>query len=678
MRMLDDSSEISYSAFISHSSSDRKKAEEICDSLEARGFRCWMAPRDVRPGQEYGAEIIRGIEASRCLVLVLSQAANESTFVQREVERAVSKEMPVFPIRIEEVLPSRGLELFVSTTHWIDAWPGPMSQHMDALEQELGAGTSDKKHRGNRSGRRRRLWAGNLFRSTVGLMLIGGVVAGVNHYTTDKTSKVPPSPPVMVVPGGNDEDYLDKRIRGTGIDPASITAKDIAISPVMDSFGKNIELNFQRSSEAEKLLALADNTFLAFDDGEFYRAEYGAPRKIPVSQLDQEILRKAKTIHVRYDLLNGQEIGPFSYPFVLSESIVKKMSQNIRSSLRASLIGRYMSLSVRGVEYKDLPEDIQFVRLGYARNALNRRIQIRGLNQIPNQKRFGLTLTYIPVLQGHDVFIQWESVSGLDYPIETISSDKPVNGNRRLKPKANFGPELYVYADTKRSGGRDIPNFLFMPDVWVEAARVGYSFDEDMGRDFDAEVTSVDDKWKFGKYFSFQGDSSTRQIHLEIHWADGREPSRFSYAIEEDILMDKTVKEFSRDTSQLAAIRVLAGTPGKERAMDPFFHMKAVELGLNPYRVPRKPGVFLMPVGRQMTRWKAVKTLTYRTPPAPAVRHKIEIPESVGQPINPKEKKEIFLIELPGDTQAVYYSLQFTNGETTPEHRLSIQAFQLP
>jgi TIR domain len=96
-----------------------------------------MAARDLRAGREYGDEIIRGIEMSRSLVLVLSEAANESVFVRREVERAVSKRKPIFPIRLEEIVPSPSLELFVSATHWIDAWSGRLVDHVDHLAREL-------------------------------------------------------------------------------------------------------------------------------------------------------------------------------------------------------------------------------------------------------------------------------------------------------------------------------------------------------------------------------------------------------------------------------------------------------------------------------------------------------------------------------------------------------------
>lgn len=127
----------SITAFISYAKADQAKAQEIADALEQRGFRCWIAPRDVRPGRAYGDEIIRGIEGSRALILVLSSASNESGFVSREIERAVSKNKHIFTVRIEDVLPSPGLELFISSTQWIDAFSGRLGPHIDRLAQFL-------------------------------------------------------------------------------------------------------------------------------------------------------------------------------------------------------------------------------------------------------------------------------------------------------------------------------------------------------------------------------------------------------------------------------------------------------------------------------------------------------------------------------------------------------------
>ncbi len=124
-------------AFISHASKDSGAAEKITAFLEKSGISCWIAPRDVRPGQEYAAEIVRGIAQSAVMVLVLSENANDSTFVKREVERAVSQGKPIFPIRVREVKPSQSLELFISSHHWIDAWKPPLEQYMDRLVEAI-------------------------------------------------------------------------------------------------------------------------------------------------------------------------------------------------------------------------------------------------------------------------------------------------------------------------------------------------------------------------------------------------------------------------------------------------------------------------------------------------------------------------------------------------------------
>jgi hypothetical protein len=169
---------VGYSAFVSHASDDRAMAEAICEQLEASGFRCWIAPRDVRPGQDYPQEIIRGIELSKCLVLVLSDAANNSSFVRAEVERAYSKGKPVFPVRVEEVLPSRALELFISTKHWIDAWQGDLSAHAARLVAEMQRDPDlDLPLPGDMRRRRRIRQIGTWAAAAVGVVLVAGGVS---------------------------------------------------------------------------------------------------------------------------------------------------------------------------------------------------------------------------------------------------------------------------------------------------------------------------------------------------------------------------------------------------------------------------------------------------------------------------------------------------------------------
>jgi hypothetical protein len=123
--------------FVSYSQSDRACAFELVAYLEAHGIECWIAPRDIAPSAEWAAEIIDAITAARLMVLVFSASSNESPQVRREVERAVHKQLPIIAFRIDDVMPARSLEYFLSAQHWLDAFPGPHTQYHDMLCQHL-------------------------------------------------------------------------------------------------------------------------------------------------------------------------------------------------------------------------------------------------------------------------------------------------------------------------------------------------------------------------------------------------------------------------------------------------------------------------------------------------------------------------------------------------------------
>jgi hypothetical protein len=129
---------MTHQVFISYSSKDKHVGDAACALLEQRGYRCWIAPRDILPGQEWGGAIIDGITGGRVFVLIFSANANESPQVRREVERAVHHGLPIIPFRIEDVPPSRSLEYFMSAPHWLDALTPPLEAHLDYLADSVG------------------------------------------------------------------------------------------------------------------------------------------------------------------------------------------------------------------------------------------------------------------------------------------------------------------------------------------------------------------------------------------------------------------------------------------------------------------------------------------------------------------------------------------------------------
>ncbi len=130
---------MAFDAFISYSHVTEATADAACSALEAAGIRCWIAPRDIVPGREWGAAIVEAIDHCRVMVLIFSSSANESKQIYREVERAISNGVPVVPMRIEDVRPTELLAYFMNAVHWLDALTPPIESHLQRLAEAVKA-----------------------------------------------------------------------------------------------------------------------------------------------------------------------------------------------------------------------------------------------------------------------------------------------------------------------------------------------------------------------------------------------------------------------------------------------------------------------------------------------------------------------------------------------------------
>jgi hypothetical protein len=107
--------------FVCHASDDAGTAQRAVAALEAAAIPCWIAPRDIEPGETYTQAILDGLEAAPAIVLIFSSATNESPHVARELEAAVGSGKRIIPVRLEEVEPSRSLRYLIGTSQWLDA-----------------------------------------------------------------------------------------------------------------------------------------------------------------------------------------------------------------------------------------------------------------------------------------------------------------------------------------------------------------------------------------------------------------------------------------------------------------------------------------------------------------------------------------------------------------------------
>jgi hypothetical protein len=128
---------MAHDVFVSHSEKDKAVADAVVARLEAESVSCWVAPRDIVPGADWGESIINAIESSRIMILIFTQSANASPQIKREVERAVNKGVYVIPFRVDDVPPARSLEYFISTSQWMDAFSPPLERHLGNLAKTV-------------------------------------------------------------------------------------------------------------------------------------------------------------------------------------------------------------------------------------------------------------------------------------------------------------------------------------------------------------------------------------------------------------------------------------------------------------------------------------------------------------------------------------------------------------
>ena len=88
--------------FISYKSEDHSHADWLRRNLEANGFSCWMAPESIPGGSSYAEEIYNAIEQCRVLVLILSEKAQISKWIAKEVDLAFKLDKSVLPFMVEK------------------------------------------------------------------------------------------------------------------------------------------------------------------------------------------------------------------------------------------------------------------------------------------------------------------------------------------------------------------------------------------------------------------------------------------------------------------------------------------------------------------------------------------------------------------------------------------------
>ena len=129
-----------YDAFISHSNAAKLTAYAICNELESDGIRCWILPRDLSGGTGWDQSISRAIQSCRVIIVVLTDFANRSDRVERQIELAFASGAIVIPFCADSSpAQSESPPEPDDSLHWLDAVTPEVTERIKNLSEQVEA-----------------------------------------------------------------------------------------------------------------------------------------------------------------------------------------------------------------------------------------------------------------------------------------------------------------------------------------------------------------------------------------------------------------------------------------------------------------------------------------------------------------------------------------------------------
>lgn len=111
-----------HDVFISYKAEEYVEASWVKSVLEENGFTCWMAPASIPGGSSYADEIENAIINCSVFVLILSQKAQESKWVKKELDVALNKEKIILPFMIENCQLQKAFNYYLTDVQRYNAY----------------------------------------------------------------------------------------------------------------------------------------------------------------------------------------------------------------------------------------------------------------------------------------------------------------------------------------------------------------------------------------------------------------------------------------------------------------------------------------------------------------------------------------------------------------------------
>jgi hypothetical protein len=128
-----------HDVFISHVNKEKKIANNICNSLEENGIKCWLPARDIKSGVCRAEIIAEAIESCRLMILVFSKRSKESQDLLNEMILANKMGLSVIPVRIDNTEPQGAMQFYLVGAHWMTINNPPSLGQMEKLIDTVSA-----------------------------------------------------------------------------------------------------------------------------------------------------------------------------------------------------------------------------------------------------------------------------------------------------------------------------------------------------------------------------------------------------------------------------------------------------------------------------------------------------------------------------------------------------------
>lgn len=101
-------------AFISYSTKNQASADAMRELFNKHNIDTWMAPYDIPAGSEYAEILYDALTGCACLVLMLTDISQNSQWVKKEVNIAITNGKTVIPVKLEDVELNSSMKLYLN------------------------------------------------------------------------------------------------------------------------------------------------------------------------------------------------------------------------------------------------------------------------------------------------------------------------------------------------------------------------------------------------------------------------------------------------------------------------------------------------------------------------------------------------------------------------------------